>query len=260
MRTDAQIAASRANGSLSRGPKTDEGRRKIAFNALRHGLTAKTVVLSNESQEAFQEMFDCLIARYEPYDELEFGFVEEIAACRWRLRRVWGMETAMFDHEMDVQADHIEKTYERIDEQTRKALAMARLADDSKGPSLIARYETRYQRAYNSALKNLRTAQADRRKQEKEEQKAEEAARKAEAAAAEAAAREAAAQAVETEKAPPTPNEPKETAAKPAESPAPAPAAPPEVASEPSEAVRKDVTRENSTPNPVKIPSPPSKR
>jgi hypothetical protein len=254
MRTDAQINASRVNGSLSRGPKTEEGRRKIAFNALRHGLAAKTVVLCNESQEAFQEMFDCMIARYEPYDELEFGFVEEIAACRWRLRRIWGVETAMFDHEMDVQADHIEKTYERIDEQTRKALAMARLADDSKGPSLIARYETRYQRAYNSALKNLRTAQADRRKQEKEEQKAAEAARKAEAAAAEAA------QAVETEKAPPTPNEPKETAAKPVESPAPAPAAPPQAAPEPSETFRKDVSRENSTPNPVKIPSPPPKK
>jgi hypothetical protein len=239
MRTDAQINASRANGSLSRGPKTEEGRRKVAFNALRHGLTAKTVVLCNESRERFQEMFDHLVDVLEPADELEFGFVEEAAAARWRLRRIWGVETAIIDHEMDRQAPQIEEIYEKIDESTRTALALARLADESKGPSLVARYETRYLRALHSALKNLRAAQNDRRKAEQREEKA--------------AAR---AQVVEREKAPPAPNEPAEPPAKPAATP-PAPVA---ATPEPPPGVRKDVSREISSPISDKIPSPPPKK
>jgi hypothetical protein len=161
LKSEARIAASRANGALSHGPKTAEGRRRVAFNAIRHGLTAQSTVLANESRERFQELFDTLVDELQPVGELEFGFVEEIVAYRWRLRRIWGVETALIDHEMDRQADHIEQTYDRIDEATRTALAFSHLADE-KALTVVARYETRYLRALDRTLRNLRLAQAER--------------------------------------------------------------------------------------------------
>ena len=39
-----QIEANRRNARLSKGPVTEEGKRKSRQNAVRHGLTAETVI------------------------------------------------------------------------------------------------------------------------------------------------------------------------------------------------------------------------
>lgn len=43
-----RLAANRANAPLSTGPATAEGKAKSALNALKTGLTGKTVLLPNE--------------------------------------------------------------------------------------------------------------------------------------------------------------------------------------------------------------------
>lgn len=50
MATDKQIAANRANALLSTGPRTYSGRESSKLNALRHGLTAKTLILAHEKE------------------------------------------------------------------------------------------------------------------------------------------------------------------------------------------------------------------
>lgn len=43
LRTPAQAVASRANGTKSRGPRTDEGKQAASQNARQHGLRAARI-------------------------------------------------------------------------------------------------------------------------------------------------------------------------------------------------------------------------
>ncbi|MBV9155549.1 MAG: hypothetical protein JO097_04760, partial [Acidobacteriaceae bacterium] len=55
MSTHAQIQANRANGQLSTGPKTPEGKAKSSLNAVKTGLTGRTVLLPSDDAEAYQK-------------------------------------------------------------------------------------------------------------------------------------------------------------------------------------------------------------
>jgi len=58
-----RIRASRANGARARGPVTPEGKRRSSQNAISHGLLARSIVLENESPEAFETLFSQHIDR-----------------------------------------------------------------------------------------------------------------------------------------------------------------------------------------------------
>jgi hypothetical protein len=53
-----QKPGSRANGKLSRGPMTPEGKRNSAANAIHHGMPANSYVLSGEARESFEGILD----------------------------------------------------------------------------------------------------------------------------------------------------------------------------------------------------------
>jgi hypothetical protein len=87
-----QIRANRRNALRSTGPRTPEGKRAVRWNALKHGLLAREVVLpvgeGNEDAEEFQNLLAELRDDLEPAGVLEEILVEKIAVCYWRLRRV----------------------------------------------------------------------------------------------------------------------------------------------------------------------------
>jgi hypothetical protein len=97
MSSARRIAASRANGATSRGPKTPEGKRRSAMNDVRHGLLAKTVLLDNESPEAFEEFCRHFHQSLDPADPVETALLEELAVAVWRTRRAWAIETTTLE-------------------------------------------------------------------------------------------------------------------------------------------------------------------
>jgi hypothetical protein len=96
MATQRQIEANKRNAQKSTGPQTDEGKRKVALNALKHGLLARHVVLSNEDECEFSEFRRRLNNELRPDGELEDVLVETVAACAWRLRRIVRIEKGLF--------------------------------------------------------------------------------------------------------------------------------------------------------------------
>ena len=71
--------SARANGGLSHGPKTAEGKARSAMNAVRHGLLARNVVVGAESEEHFKLLVDEHLHRFGDLDGVEFGMIEELA-------------------------------------------------------------------------------------------------------------------------------------------------------------------------------------
>ena len=152
----------RTNGSKAAGAKTPEGLQKSAQNALRHGLTSKTLVLSNESQAKFDELLAAFIKKFQPADEVELELVTDMVAARWRLRRVWLIQTATLDLQMDRMEPEIAAQFQVITEPTRLSLAFTTLANEQKSLQLLLRYESTYNRAFERAQKALEKMQRTR--------------------------------------------------------------------------------------------------
>lgn len=146
MASERRARAARENGARSRGPRTEEGKQRSAFNAVRHGLLAQCVVLENESREGFDELVAQYVERLAPADGVEAGMVEEMAAAYWRMRRAWAIENRMM-------RDAIRNRPE-AEEIGRIAGAFGELAAAGR-LDLIHRYETRLHRVFQRALWNL---------------------------------------------------------------------------------------------------------
>ena len=148
MSSRRRIQASRANGRLSRGPITPEGKAISAQNARTHQLTSASVVLTNEERAILDKMVTAYSAHFAPENPLDWDLVEELAVAKWRQRRLWAVETAAIDLEIDRQDKDLNQKFQKIDQATRMALAYKALTDDSRLLSSLSRYESRLRRAY----------------------------------------------------------------------------------------------------------------
>ncbi len=155
MSSERRIAASRANGARSHGPATPEGRARSNLGPLVHGLASRRIVLENESQQEFQQLREAYLAELRPQTRFELDLAEQLVAARWRLGRVWAMETTLLDLETRRREPDIKKEFQVCDSDTRTALAFQSLCDRSQTLSILSRYEARYRRASERALKTL---------------------------------------------------------------------------------------------------------
>ena len=95
MTTARQLEANRGNALKSTGPRTINGKRPSRRNALRHGLTAETLIEPLEDPESYRTFEAAIVAEYLPQSTVEKELVHRLASLFWRLRRATSIETGL---------------------------------------------------------------------------------------------------------------------------------------------------------------------
>jgi hypothetical protein len=96
MTSPRQIEANRRNARLSTGPVTEEGKRKSRQNAVRHGLTAETVIDALEDADDYAAFELAITTDFEAQSVAARELVLRLASLLWRLRRATAIETGLF--------------------------------------------------------------------------------------------------------------------------------------------------------------------
>jgi hypothetical protein len=171
MPSQLKSSTARTNGAKSQGPTTPEGRAKSSTNSIRHGLTAKSIVLPNESAGEFQFLLDSHVDQFRPQTQVEMGLVETMAVARWRLRRIQLIETTLLTTETVHRAEVTGRQFADVDADARLAAVFQKLANTGPGLALLVRYEGTLNRSYDRAFKHLQVLQSVRNRPQPNEPK-----------------------------------------------------------------------------------------
>jgi hypothetical protein len=109
MTTDKQIIANRQNAKHSTGPRTEIGKRRSRRNAIRHGLTAETVIDILEDPADYRAFERAIKSDYSPQTAIEGQLVSRLASLLWRLRRAVIVESGL----LNMQAETIQSPCSR---------------------------------------------------------------------------------------------------------------------------------------------------
>jgi hypothetical protein len=92
-----QIGANRRNARRSTGPITEEGKQRPRCNAVRHGLTAETVIGALEDAEDYKAFEAAIAAGFDAETAVERELVLRLASLLWRLRRATAIDTGLLE-------------------------------------------------------------------------------------------------------------------------------------------------------------------
>ena len=92
----ARLAANRANAQRSTGPRSVAGKAASCQNATRHGLLSRQPLLPGEDPAELEALTRQLVEHLDPEAGVEELLVDDIVALVWRLRRLAGVEVALY--------------------------------------------------------------------------------------------------------------------------------------------------------------------
>jgi hypothetical protein len=140
MTSPIQIAANQANAQYSTGPATAEGKARVSQNALRHGLTARHLVIREDEHEEFAALQLSLSEELDPQGAIEALAFHELLHAAWNLHR-----------------------FRRIEAEASLG-TLADFTDPATTAVLdrLTRYQARAQRAWQKAILELRVLQTNR--------------------------------------------------------------------------------------------------
>lgn len=163
MPTEKQLAANRLNAQKSTGPKTPQGKARVAANAVTHGLTAACPVLASEDPGAYARFRTDMAARLAPAGDIETLLADRVINLAWRLQRAQNYESYVLDNLIRSAADNPAPDVPASSDASASAILAQILLDDFTGPQVLEklqRYESRIERSFFKALKELQTTQS----------------------------------------------------------------------------------------------------
>ena len=148
MASDRQVSANRQNAVKSTGPITQNGKLQSRRNALRHGLTAATVVPAIEDRQEFEQFAAAVRADYQPTSTVEEELISRLTSLLWRLRRSTLIETILFQLQARLAQDQKEATQTGSDTTKPAIEVFYRLLRSPE--SFVHAQPIKYARAYKS--------------------------------------------------------------------------------------------------------------
>jgi hypothetical protein len=76
----------------SGGPRTDEGKKMTAGNALKTGAYSNTLILPGEDESQFRQIEDQFVRDFHPEDMAEIAMVRDLAVLAWKKIRLENLE------------------------------------------------------------------------------------------------------------------------------------------------------------------------
>jgi len=104
--SDAKLNANRANAQFSSGPRSSIGKSTSSLNAVKTGLTSRTVLLPSDDAVIYQKHLDRFFAEHCPITDTEKDLVQSIADTNWRLLRIAPLEASIYAIGRETCANH----------------------------------------------------------------------------------------------------------------------------------------------------------
>ena len=158
MTTKKQIKANRENAKKG-GVKTPEGKAIVRYNALKHGLLSREVLLEGEDEKTLVELGKRLRREIKPVGEVEMLLTDRIIANVWRLRRLLEVERTVMEWQKEEELSE-SWTFEKGEEHgIKKAIREMMVNEDIEK---LLRYETTIERSIYKALHELQRIKSAR--------------------------------------------------------------------------------------------------
>ena len=159
MPTPAQYAANRLNSIKSTGPASPKGKVRSSLNALRHGLTARVVVLPSEDLHAYEAFSKEIVDSLDPQTPMERQFAQTVADNQWRINRIRSIDDGMLAEAHFAGAGDFDAEHPDIHSALTASRAFQAHSQDFVNLSI---YEQRLHRTMKEALRQLEELQTKR--------------------------------------------------------------------------------------------------
>ncbi len=176
--TPAKLEANRRNARKSTGPRTQAGKDRSKRNGITHGIFCNQIVLSDESQNDFDNLRSAFLLQLRPADVMELMLVDRIVAAAWKIRRFNRVEALTLEGQAHLDAKEIneemteamaERIHQKLSEKlieelgdaefpASPTLAIGRMLMNPASVALerLGRYMQRLESSIHRALKELR--------------------------------------------------------------------------------------------------------
>ncbi len=162
MPTSVQIDANRRNAQLSTGPTSETGKSKSSLNAVKTGLTGRTILLPSDDAAMYEAHVSGFMDRLSPDDDGERILVQSLADTEWRLLRIPSLEMGIYA----LGRLEFAELFANEDESVRKHLIESKvLLAYRRDLTNLSLQETRLRRQREKDTASLRELQGERKRQ-----------------------------------------------------------------------------------------------